>query len=240
MSRDCLTMEEEKVYRYIKEYILKHGYSPCIREICKGTGYKSKSSISCYISNLVKKKWLETDAEKGSSRAFRLSGYKIIKEEYTSLVGRTELKDKYVFWDVDGVLAPYRFNGHLADPDGTENGMSLREIQDGVFLYREPSKYMQKVVAECGAKQSIAMGHCRVEKEKLDKEIWIDKFYPMIKERLLVYVDESKADTILCYCKEQNIDVKEVIFVDDTLLYLREAERKGITSYHISSFLDWY
>lgn len=55
-----------------------------------------------------------------------------------------------------------------------------------------------------------------------------------------MYEDESKADTILCYCKEQNIDVKEVIFVDDTLLYLREAERKGITSYHISSFLDWY
>lgn len=49
--------------------------------------------------------------------------------------------------------------------------MSLREIQDGVFLYREPSKYMQKVVAACGAKQNIVMGHCRVEKEKLDKEI---------------------------------------------------------------------
>lgn len=35
-----------------------------------------------------------------------------------------DLKDKYVFWDIDGTLAPYRFNGHVADPDGTDNGMS--------------------------------------------------------------------------------------------------------------------
>lgn len=27
--------------------------------------------------------------------------------------------------------------------------------------------------------------------------------------------------------------------MDDVLAFLREAERKGIKSYHISSFLDW-
>lgn len=32
---------------------------------------------------------------------------------------KQDLKDKYVFWDIDGTLAPYRFNGHTADPDGT-------------------------------------------------------------------------------------------------------------------------
>lgn len=63
-------MEEEKVYRYIKEYILKHGYSPCIREICKGTGYKSKSSISCHISNLVKKNGLRQMPKRGAQGLF--------------------------------------------------------------------------------------------------------------------------------------------------------------------------
>ena len=29
------------------------------------------------------------------------------------------------------------------------------------------------------------------------------------------------------------------IYVDDVISFLREAERKGIKSYHISSFLDW-
>ena len=55
------------------------------------------------------------------------------------------LRDKYVFWDIDGTLAPYRFNDHVSDPDGTDNGMSLREIEDGIFLTREPSKQMQKL-----------------------------------------------------------------------------------------------
>lgn len=51
-----------------------------------------------------------------------------------------DLEDKYVFWDIDGTLAPYRFNNHVADPNGTNNGMSLKEIEDGVFLTRKPSK----------------------------------------------------------------------------------------------------
>ena len=98
---------------------------------------------------------------------------------------------------------------------------------------------MQKVVTTCLAKQHIVMGHCQVDKEKMQKEIWLNTHYPMITERLLVYEDNSKANTILNYCKEHNIDLKDVVFVDDVIPFLREAERKGIKSYHISSFLDW-
>lgn len=150
-----------------------------------------------------------------------------------------DLENKYVFWDIDGTLAPYRFNNHVADPNGTNNGMSLKEIEDGVFLTRKPSKHMQNVLDTCNAKENIVMGHCQVKKEMEDKQPWLDKYYPMIKERLLVYEDKSKADTILQYCKTHNIDLKDVVYVDDVISFLREAERKGIKSYHISSFLDW-
>jgi hypothetical protein len=37
----------------------------------------------------------------------------------------------------------------------------------------------------------------------------------------------------------QVISLQNVVFVDDVIPFLREAERKGITSFHISSFLDW-
>ncbi len=36
-----------------------------------------------------------------------------------SMITKKDLENKYVFWDIDGTLAAYRFNGHLADPDGT-------------------------------------------------------------------------------------------------------------------------
>lgn len=150
-----------------------------------------------------------------------------------------DLKNKYVFWDIDGTLAPYRFNDHVGDPDGTNNGMSLKEIEEGVFLTRKPSKHMQNVLNTCKAKKHIVMGHCQVKKEMEDKQPWLDKYYPMIKEKLLVYEDISKAETILQYCKDNEIDLSEVVYVDDVIPFLREAERKGIRSYHISSFLDW-
>lgn len=150
-----------------------------------------------------------------------------------------DLQNKYVFWDIDGTLAPYRFNGHVADPNGTNNGMSLKEIDENVFLFRAPSKHMQKVVTTCFAKEHIIMGHCQVEKERTDKEMWLNAYFPQIKERLLVFEDKSKADTIIEYCKKHNINLKDVVYVDDVISFLREAERKGIKSFHISSFLDW-
>lgn len=150
-----------------------------------------------------------------------------------------ELRGKYIFWDIDGTLAAYRFNGHVSDPEGTNNGMSLKEIEDGVFLKRKPSCHMQMVLSTCGAKQLIVMGHCQVQKEMDDKQLWLDKYYPSITERLLVSEDKSKADIILQYCKDHDISLRDVVFVDDTIPFLREAERKGIKSFHISSFLDW-
>lgn len=156
--------------------------------------------------------------------------------------GNAQLKDvmgKYVFWDIDGTLAPYRFNGHVADPNGTNNGMSLNEIENGVFLMRAPSQHMQKVVIDCFAKQHIIMGHCQNDLEKMQKEIWLRAYFPMIEEQLLVPEDKSKADTIIEYCKEHNINLKDVVYVDDVIPFLREAERKGIKSFHVSSFLDW-
>ena len=80
---------------------------------------------------------------------------------------------------------------------------------------------------------------CQVQKEMDDKQLWLDKYYPSITERLLVSEDKSKADTILQYCKDHDISLQDVVFVDDTIPFLREAERKGIISFHISSFLDW-
>lgn len=49
---------------------------------------------------------------------------------------KMDLKDKYVFWDIDGTLAPYRFNDHVADPDGSMNSLSLKEIKM-VYFYIE-------------------------------------------------------------------------------------------------------
>lgn len=144
------------------------------------------------------------------------------------------------FFDIDGTLAAYRFNDHVSDPLGTSNGMSILEIEDGIFFKRKPSLLMQKVLLENEAKENIALSYCLNEKERSDKNLWLDKYYPMIRKRFLIDLDKNKARTILDYCHDNNILLKDVIFVDDVLDYLKEAERLGIKSYHISSFLDYY
>lgn len=155
-------------------------------------------------------------------------------------ITKDDTKGKVIFWDVDGTLAPYRYNGHLGAPDGTDFGQSIEEIEDGIFEKRSPSKFMQTVLKECQAKEHIVLGHTRCEKENLDKHKWLDIYFPFIKHRLFIDEDKSKADEIVRYCKENSIGLSDILFVDDTILILREAERAGIESWHISSFLDWF
>lgn len=159
--------------------------------------------------------------------------------ENDGMIRKENTENKYIFWDIDGTLAAYRFNGHVLAKDGTNNGMSLEEIDNGLFLKRKPSLFMQKVIKDCGAKENIIMGHCMNEKEIEDKHAWLDKYYPMIKERIFAFEDRRKADCIIEYCSKNNIKLKDVLYVDDVLGFLKEAEKEGIESWHISSFLDW-
>lgn len=45
-------------------------------------------------------------------------------EIYNGSISIKDTMGKIIFWDLDGTLAPYRFNGHVADPDGANTGMS--------------------------------------------------------------------------------------------------------------------
>lgn len=50
------------------------------------------------------------------------------------------LKDKYIYVDIDGTLAEYRFNNHVSAKDGTTNGQTMEEIENHVFLHSRPLK----------------------------------------------------------------------------------------------------
>lgn len=158
---------------------------------------------------------------------------------YNGMIDSSITKGKTIFWDIDGVLAPYRFNNHVGVDDGTKNGMSKEEVDNGCFLYRKPSKHMQRVLNTSGAKKNIIMGHSAYHQEILDKKKWLKEYYPMIDDIILTYQDIPKYKSIINYCSENNILLKDILFVDDTTPYLQMAEKLGISSWHISSFLDW-
>lgn len=162
------------------------------------------------------------------------------KNSYDGFISRETLRDKAVFWDIDGTLAPYRFNNHITAEDNDNNGMSIKEIEEGIFLNRKPSRLMQNILNDTSIARNVVMGHCINNKEITDKNKWLDIYYPIIQDRIFVDYRVSKADSIIEYCNKNSIDLKDVIFVDDIIKYLREAEKKGIEAWHISSFLDFY
>ena len=42
----------DRVYNYVKLYIKTNAYSPSVRDICKGAGLKSTSSVHTYLKKL--------------------------------------------------------------------------------------------------------------------------------------------------------------------------------------------
>lgn len=116
----------------------------------------------------------------------------------------------------------------------------LKRLKREFFFTGNRQNTCQRVVRECKAKEQFILGHCHEPKEISDKHLWVDKYYPQIKKRFFIDDEVSKAGVILDYCKEQKIDLSDVIFIDDSHAIIKEAEKKGIKAFHISSFLDWF
>jgi SOS-response transcriptional repressor LexA len=54
-----MTLKQRDVLRWIKEFWSTHQYSPSFREIAKGIGAKSTSSVSSIVTKLIRDGWLE-------------------------------------------------------------------------------------------------------------------------------------------------------------------------------------
>lgn len=159
------------------------------------------------------------------------------EDEY---VKPAHLKDKVVFWDIDGTLASYRFKGHIVEQHINPMNGYDNEVNNGIFLKRLPSKMMQRVISSSQARSNYVIGHYIYEKEKADKEQWLSKHYPKIEKAVFVPRSESKASALIKYCKDRGILLADVVYVDDEVHSLAEADKFGIECWHISSFLDYF
>lgn len=50
-----LTPKQEEILLYIKDSIVKRGYPPSVREICKAVSLRSTSSVHAHLESLEKK-----------------------------------------------------------------------------------------------------------------------------------------------------------------------------------------
>ena len=153
-----------------------------------------------------------------------------------------KIKDKYVFFDVDGTLSEYRYNDKIYAGGCPELGnQTLSDLLFSNLFYKaRPLKTMQNIVNNLDADKIFILGAVTTNNEINQKYIWLKENYPQIKKENIYFINSTalKPDVILEWCNHYGIDKKDVVFVDDRLDALRKAEELGIISYHPSSFME--
>lgn len=62
--KEQLTDKQSETLTFIKKFIAKHGYSPSVREICKGLGLSSPATVFVHIKKLEEKGYVTQAKEK--------------------------------------------------------------------------------------------------------------------------------------------------------------------------------
>ena len=153
-----------------------------------------------------------------------------------------KLKDKYVFFDVDGTLSEYRYNDKLYSGGCPELGCQTLEdlLFSNLFSKARPLKTMQNIISKLDSDKVFILGTIVTNNEIEQKYSWLKENYPNIKRENVCFISSTmlKPEVILEYCNHLNINKEDVVFVDDRLDVLRKAEELGITAYHPSSFME--
>ncbi len=153
-----------------------------------------------------------------------------------------KLKDKYVFFDVDGTLAEYRFRDKIYEGGTPELGcVTLHDVLfTDIFLNSRPLKTMQRLVSQLDEDKIFILGTVISNTEVEQKYIWLETHFPQFKKENIILISSTmmKPEVMIEYSKHFNWNLDEIAFIDDRLDVLRKAEELGIKSYHPSSFIE--
>ena len=59
-----ITAKQEQIFKYLRSFTEEKGYPPSVREICKGIGLKSPSSVHAHLKALENAGYIKRDANK--------------------------------------------------------------------------------------------------------------------------------------------------------------------------------
>ena len=86
MKEVKLTKKQELVLNYIKEYTASHGFPPAVREIAKGVGLNSPSSVHSHIKRLERDGFIKkTNSKFRTLEVVGINEFDVSKEEAIKL-----------------------------------------------------------------------------------------------------------------------------------------------------------
>lgn len=73
-----LKFREKQMLEFIKDYMLKNGVTPTMREICDGLHFKSTSSVHLHFRRLEAKGYIE---QKSKTNNYKVKGIKYVESD---------------------------------------------------------------------------------------------------------------------------------------------------------------
>ena len=146
---------------------------------------------------------------------------------------------KAVFFDVDGVLAPYEFGTirHcISDEEWNE------KVSNGEDIYKsiESSSHLAWFIANLTTERSYALSKSP-ENEWDSKFNYVRREYDIPKDHIIrVNTKDEKIEFLKNFSKANNIPENQIAIVEDTVETLDKVAAAGdFVTVHISSFLDY-
>ena len=98
MKQIKLTKKQELVLNYIKEYTAEHGFPPAVREIAKGVGLNSPSSVHSHIKRLERDGFIKkTNSKFRTLEVVGINEFKVNNTEAVKL--KLFTKNNYISTD---------------------------------------------------------------------------------------------------------------------------------------------
>ena len=76
-----LTNQQEKMLDIIKKYVVAHGYSPTVRELCQEMNLSSTATVQVHLNNLEKKGYIKKEESKNRTIEILVDNEYEIKNE---------------------------------------------------------------------------------------------------------------------------------------------------------------
>lgn len=165
----------------------------------------------------------------------------------------THLKNKIVFFDLDGTLCEYKFGKH----SNLLNAVSDEEfieycIKTDAYEEIRPLKTMQDIINRLDNEKVYIVTQCFSSFEFYQKINWLKREYPTIKVENIIFVADKKDKLKVLQGiydryrnnKNTNYTKSQFVLVDDTLSILSDIEEQGkqqidwYSVIHISSFIE--
>lgn len=125
--------------------------------------------------------------------------------------------EKYLFIDMDNTIAENMTCDNI-------------DFYKGMYLNKRPINVVINAIKELypDAKYIIVSKTQGGFDGRLEKEIWIDEYFPEASPVIIIEYNEEKKDIIDIYLKINNINPENCLFIDDKKSELQKVKTLGV------------